>query len=1149
MSKRHLFIAFFGLSIFYFIGRTHGTPNDESAVVATASANALNLYSVAKSWPGSTFGNHRAQLTLDATKAEFAWARVEWRLPGLPMEERRSMLLADAATGEPVRAMMVLSASWEACELVFEPTEGSRTYLLYFLPFDNRPCQTGPASSCTSQYRDQPYHHNFRAKGFKAKVRPLLDQPNWRESLPRAIVSAFEARTSRDSFFPMEVAATTAETQIVHSYSVNSNRNLLVWVEDREHPIRMNDKLPLRWLARGVANANTSKHEGASQRGEFYAFQLGVHAPRQAIHVLPVWTALDGPYGHTLGKWRLRSINTPNGSAQATSGVRVPLGGVQAFWFGIEVPEDAQPGTYRGAIHLKELHPAAASTSSSSALAEPGSSAALSVESVAIALTVSHEMAVDHGDNDLWRHARLRWLDSDAGSGAVVAGAASIGAHRARSDVWRPINMDASTLSLTASGNRVVRLSRRGLPHSLSVGSVELLASRMLLKLFVGQGTELRWQPSGPPNLQHDGSGGVSWTTVGSIPSSESAADGACKLLVITVTGTLHTDGMMQLGLTLSLPDSAAPSSSCSLSDVHLVLPLKESATRLINGFGWKGATRPNEVSFRWDDPVDHAQRGLNCRVWLGGPDAGMQLNLQGVEQSQAASSSHCGNDDSGVLRCDDLTDAQFNVALGSQVWYNQNRGGASVKVQQAAVSGGRRFQSDASSASSEKVAMLTVYTGTLKVMSGSPVTLPARILLTPVRGAGEPRLADFATRYFHMQRYTTVDDATSAAPGAWIILHQGNQLNPYINYPFLTINKLRDYVQEAHSKGAKVKLYYTVRELSASAAEFWALRSLGGEVIIPSKAEGGHAWLKEHVRSNYSASWHERLADGEVDVSVHTPAFTTRWDNYWLEGILWLVKHLDIDGIYLDGAPYERAVLRRLRAALEPLTVNRKHPFLLDLHASCAGNPHLPYTELYPFIDSIWYGEQCNYAAYSPEQWLAEVSGVPFGLPGQVLGDNADQWQALVFGMTCRIYPDPHRCNPRPLWAALDAYGLQSPRMLGWWDDGSSTPCPVRVSAVHGGSINDVRASLFIGSTGTFAIAVANWASHDVSVSFAYDWQALARLGLSGASSPNAKAKLVAVSIPGFQPSGAWRADEKPVVRGKRSRFNEGWLLKLEVE
>ncbi len=54
--------------------------------------------------------------------------------------------------------------------------------------------------------------------------------------------------------------------------------------------------------------------------------------------------------------------------------------------------------------------------------------------------------------------------------------------------------------------------------------------------------------------------------------------------------------------------------------------------------------------------------------------------------------------------------------------------------------------------------------------------------------------MADFATRYFHMQRFTPVDAAVAAAPDAWIVLHQGNQLNPYINYPFLTVEPLRRY-------------------------------------------------------------------------------------------------------------------------------------------------------------------------------------------------------------------------------------------------------------------------------------------------------------------------------------------------------------------
>lgn len=110
---------------------------------------------------------------------------------------------------------------------------------------------------------------------------------------------------------------------------------------------------------------------------------------------------------------------------------------------------------------------------------------------------------------------------------------------------------------------------------------------------------------------------------------------------------------------------------------------------------------------------------------------------------------------------------------------------------------------------------------------------------------------------------------------------------------------------------------------------------------------------------------------------------------------------------------------------------------------------------------------EQCDYKSYSPEEWLAEVSGIPFGLPGEILGDNSDQWQGLVHGMICRIYPDPWRCDPRPLWAALDAIGMQGPRVLGWWDEA----CPVAVETPRirydgsGRSGPAVVASVFIQS------------------------------------------------------------------------------------
>ena len=99
----------------------------------------------------------------------------------------------------------------------------------------------------------------------------------------------------------------------------------------------------------------------------------------------------------------------------------------------------------------------------------------------------------------------------------------------------------------------------------------------------------------------------------------------------------------------------------------------------------------------------------------------------------------------------------------------------------------------------------------------------------------------------------------------------------------------MRRYIAEAHKAGARVKLYYTVREISTSMTELWALRALRGEVraplpdapdaaqlrrrrdrpmrrlvwqvLVPSSRAQGHVWLREHVRTNYTAAWHEARA------------------------------------------------------------------------------------------------------------------------------------------------------------------------------------------------------------------------------------------------------------------------------------------------
>ena len=70
--------------------------------------------------------------------------------------------------------------------------------------------------------------------------------------------------------------------------------------------------------------------------------------------------------------------------------------------------------------------------------------------------------------------------------------------------------------------------------------------------------------------------------------------------------------------------------------------------------------------------------------------------------------------------------------------------------------------------------------------------------------------MARWNYRYHHAFMPAVVSVEAAERAGVNIIsIHHGNVLHPYINYPFLTVDKLSTYVQQAHKKNIKVKVYY----------------------------------------------------------------------------------------------------------------------------------------------------------------------------------------------------------------------------------------------------------------------------------------------------------------------------------------------------
>jgi len=377
---------------------------------------------------------------------------------------------------------------------------------------------------------------------------------------------------------------------------------------------------------------------------------------------------------------------------------------------------------------------------------------------------------------------------------------------------------------------------------------------------------------------------------------------------------------------------------------------------------------------------------------------------------------------------------------------------------------------------------------------------------------------AQWRTRLLHDYRPIPAVIETGATA---INVHHARDINPYINYPFLRPLEMKTYADEAHANGLKVKVYYTVRELSNYCAEIWALRSLGDEVYVDGTHQGD-SWLMEHLETGYSRAWHQPLANDEMDAAIATQGLS-RWHNYYVEGLGWLVKNIGIDGLYLDGIGYDREIMKRVRRVMD----KAKPGCLIDFHS---GNefpfgglkisPANKYMEHFPYIDSLWFGEGYDYNE-TPDYWLVEISGIPFGLYGEMLQGGGNPWRGMLYGMTNRL-PWGGTADPRPIWRAWDAFGMEGSRMIGYW-------VPDRpVKTGH----DRVLATIYVQPSRALG-AIASWADDPVAITPAIDWAAL---GIDPA-----RATVEARAIDGFQPAQTFRPGEPIAVESGR-----GWLLEI---
>ena len=267
-----------------------------------------------------------------------------------------------------------------------------------------------------------------------------------------------------------------------------------------------------------------------------------------------------------------------------------------------------------------------------------------------------------------------------------------------------------------------------------------------------------------------------------------------------------------------------------------------------------------------------------------------------------------------------------------------------------------------------------------------------------------------------------------------------------------------------------------------------------------------GDAWLQEHLYDNYIPAWYDlSVRDGAIITSG-----MSRLHNYYLEGLDWLTKNVGIDGLYLDDVAYDRTVMERVRKILD-----RNRPrALIDLHswnhfndkAGFANNANL-YMESLPYVDRLWFGELFDYENSLPDYWLIEISGIPYGLMGEMLRDNngGNVYRGMVYGITNRL---PWSGDPRNLWKAWDDFGIKESKMFGYWAE----DCPVKTD------VSDILATAYVGKSKTM-IAVASWNSKTQNIKLNIDWK---KLGIDPL-----KAMINVPAIPNFQEAKKYRTSD----------------------
>ena len=657
---------------------------------------------------------------------------------------------------------------------------------------------------------------------------------------------------------------------------------------------------------------------------------------------------------------------------------------------------------------------------------------------VKLDVRIEGEVLKNYGDDDEKRFSRLRWLNSNIGLDENFI-----------PQPYVPVKRKDKTIELLG---KKFEIGFGGMPGQI-------------FSYFDQGNTQITSEPleilkSPFEFVVETESGKVQWNET-SFEVLKETCSGICwKAVCEAEELKLESIGELDYDNGVVYKNCLTSSKDIHVKDIRLEIKVKPGFSKYFMGLGHKGGKLPEAIDWKWNP--EFAQDGF----WTGAVNGGFRIRLKGADYHTPLYNCYY----------------HLNELAVPESWGNNGLGG--IKMSR-----------------NDDETIFKAYSGARKITAGEKLAFNFDMNLTPFKLIDSER--HWKRRFYHARCHDfKLDESPMGLPPAQIKeagathvnIHHATEVNPIINYPYskLSVDDLKNYVDECHSQNLKVGLYYTTREVTVNLPEFWALNSLNGEVVFPgpgtearavTNPDGPHPWLNEHLRENFIPAWHEPVKGkwgGILDLSVLTTP-DTRWDNYYLEGLNYTLGKTGFDGLYFDETTLTRKSFQRMRKILHDNQVEG----YIDYHCwnpynELAGMTSAIYRDMdiYAHFDGFWLGEGMKYDEEDFDYWLVEISGIPFGLMSEMLQSGGNPWRGLLFGMTNRFgwQGDPHN-----IWKLWDDFGVSDSTLLGFWDD----ECPVKTTD------DEVKVSVYQKDR-KLLICAANWTDGECDFKLIIDYDKL---------------------------------------------------------